>query len=226
MCRLTRQCCSPLRTACRFAMMQLVFGPLGDAWGKTRLIRLSVGVVAASLLLMAVAPNFYTVLGARVLSGAFAGGINPVALALLGEHVAYHERQVALGRFMVAMIGGQMIGAAASGLLVDLIGWRAVLGLAALIIAVICVLAVLIIDSRQEARSRPSLPKVVSNYRAIFAGSSAVLVMATLVSEGILILGLIPFVAGMVLQHYAAGSAQAGIVIGFFAIGGWRSAFS
>lgn len=208
-----------------FALMQLVFGPIGDAWGKVRLIRMCLGVVAASLLLMAVAPNFYSVFGARVLSGAFAGGINPVALALLGEHVAYDKRQVALGRYMVAMIGGQMIGAAAAGLLVDLIGWRLVLTLAALVVAVVCILTVLRLESRQEVRSRPSLPKMLASYRAVFARPGAFLVMGILASEGILVLGLIPFVAGMLLQRYASASAQAGIVIAFFAIGGMALGF-
>lgn len=208
-----------------FALMQLVFGPMGDAWGKTRLIRLSLGMAAASLLLMAVAPDFYGVLAARVVSGAFAGGINPVAIALLGEHVAYANRQVALGRYMVAMIGGQMIGASAAGLLVDFIGWRLVVALAALMIAAVCVLTVFFLDSRHEVRSRTSLEKVLANYRMIFAGPGAFLIMGTLVLEGILILGLIPFVAGMLLEGLGSGAAQAGIVIGCFAIGGMTFGF-
>jgi len=87
-------------------------------------------------------------------------------------------------------------------------------------VAVVCVLTVLFLDSRQEIRARPSLPKVLASYRSIFAGQGALIVMGVLVSEGILVMGLIPFVAGMLLQHHASGSAQAGLVIGFFAIGG------
>ncbi len=208
-----------------FALMQLVFGPLGDALGKTRLIRFSLGMVAASLLLMAVAPDFHTVFGARILSGAFAGGINPVAIALLGETIALHHRQVALGRYLAAMIGGQMIGALYAGLLVDLIGWRWVVAIAAVVVATVCVLAIRFLDSTRETRSRPSLPKVAASYRMIFARPGAFLLMAILAAEGILILGIIPFVAGMLLERLGSGSAQAGIVIGCFAIGGMTFGF-
>lgn len=203
-----------------FALMQLVFGPIGDAWGKTRLIRTCLGIVAASLLLMALAPNFYSAVGARALTGAFAGGINPVAVALLSEHVPYDKRQVVLGRYMIAMIGGQMFGAAAAGLLVDLIGWRLVFALAAVIIAGVCALTVVRLHSQHETRSRPSLHIALTSYRSIFARPGAFLIIGSLMAEGTLVMGLIPFVAGMLLQHHASSSAQAGIVIGCFAVGG------
>ncbi len=208
-----------------FALMQLVFGPIGDALGKTRLIRFSLGMVAASLLLMAVAPNFHTVFGARILSGAFAGGINPVSIAILGEYIALRHRQVALGRYLVAMIGGQMIGALYAGLLVDLIGWRWVVAIAAVVVAAVCALTVRFLDGTQEVRSRPSLQKVKTSYRMIFARPGAFLLMATLIAEGMLILGIIPFVAGMLLERLGSGAAQAGIVIGCFAIGGMTFGF-
>jgi MFS family permease len=203
-----------------FALMQLVFGPIGDAWGKSRLLRLSLGVVAASLLAIAVAPTFHTVLVARIVSGAFAGGINPVSIALIGEQVAFSQRQVTLGRFLVAMIGGQMIGASAAGLLVDLIGWRWVVVLAALFVGAVFASSMALLGHRREARSRTSLSGVVRSYRTIITQPGVPFVMGTLVCEGILVLGLIPFVAGMLLLRSAGTSAQAGIVIGCFAVGG------
>jgi predicted MFS family arabinose efflux permease len=212
-----------------FATMQLVFGPIGDAWGKSRLLRLSLAVVAAALFAIAIAPSFYTVLAARIVSGAFAGGINPVSIALIGEKVPYAQRQVTLGRFLVAMISGQMIGASAAGLLVELIGWRWVVALAALFVAIVFASSMVLLGQRREARSpdghsaarsRPSLAGVLRSYRAIVMQPGVRLVMGTLVCEGILVLGLIPFVAGMLLQRSAGTSAQAGIVIGCFAIGG------
>src|SRR5437868_6450375 len=105
-----------------FAIMQLVFGPLGDSLGKVRIIRLSLAMVALSQFLMAVAPSYETILIARAVGGAFAGGLTPVSLALIGDRIALGERQVALGRFMIATIFGQLMGATAAGLLVGLVG--------------------------------------------------------------------------------------------------------
>jgi MFS family permease len=139
------------------AIMQVVFGPVGDAWGKARVVRVGLVIVALSLVLMAMAPGFVTLLLARILGGAFTGGVNPVMLALVGERIAYEQRQVALGKFLVAMIGGQMVGAAAAGLLVDIIGWRAVFGYAAAVVAAAAMLAWFALDATVEPRSKLSV---------------------------------------------------------------------
>lgn len=75
-----------------YAAMQLILGPVGDAIGKTRLIRLSLVVLTVGVAFSAVAPDYGTVLAARVLAGGFAGGIIPAAMALIGDRVAYTER--------------------------------------------------------------------------------------------------------------------------------------
>jgi DHA1 family inner membrane transport protein len=204
------------------AIMQVVFGPVGDAWGKVRVVRVGLAVVALSLVLMAMAPGFLTLLLARILGGAFTGGVNPVMLALVGERIAYEHRQVALGKFLVAMIGGQMVGAAAAGLLVDFIGWRAVFGYAAIVVAAASLLAWFGLDATVEPRRKLSFSGSLRNYQGILSDPRAQMVLLTIMLEGILVLSLIPFVAGMVMLHGATGSGAtaAGIVIAGFAVGG------
>ena len=211
-----------LTTAYSFplAAMQMVFGPVGDAWGKAKVIRLSLVFVAASLLFMALAPGYLALLLARILGGAFTGGVNPVSLALIGERVPYEQRQVALGRFLSAMISGQIVGAAVSGFVVDLIGWRTLFALASAIIAAVALLGFLILNDTQHVRRPFSVAGAFASYRSVLGSPSSWPVLASLVFEGIFILGLIPFVAGMVLQHEAVGSGPAGLVIGAFAVGG------
>ena len=211
-----------LTTAYSFplAAMQMVFGPAGDAWGKVRVIRLSLILVATSLLLMAVAPTYLTVLLARILGGAFTGGVNPVSLALIGERIPYEQRQVALGRFLSAMIGGQIVGAAVSGILVDLIGWRTLFALAAAVIAGVTLMSFAMLDDSGHVPRKFTFAGAFASYRSVLGAATTWPVLACLVLEGILILGLIPFVAGLVLLHQAEGSTPAGLVIGAFAVGG------
>lgn len=203
-----------------YAIMQLAFGPAGDSFGKSRLIRLSLAVVAASLGFTAVAPNYGFVLAARAIAGIFAGGLAPMSIALLGDHVVLAERQVAIGRFLVAAIFGQVFGAAASGMLVGIVGWRAVFALAAVIVGLVFLAAVFFLDSKDEARFRLTFHGALRGYQTVLADPTALLVYATVASEGLLILGLLPFVAAMVMLHGAAGSFEAGIVISAFAVGG------
>ncbi len=211
-----------LTTAYSFplAAMQMVFGPVGDAWGKVRVIRLSLLLVATSLVLMAIAPSYTTVLLARILGGAFTGGVNPVSLALIGERIPYEQRQVALGRFISAMIGGQIVGAAVSGFVVDLIGWRTLFALAAAVVGAVTLMSFALLEDTQHVRRKFTFAGAFASYRSVLGTPTTWPVLASLVLEGILMLGLIPFVAGMVMLHEAEGSAPAGIVIGTFAVGG------
>jgi DHA1 family inner membrane transport protein len=207
------------------AIMQLILGPVGDAWGKARVIRLSLAMVAVSLVWMALAPGYFSLMCARVLGGAFAGGVNPVSLALIGERIPYEKRQVALGRFLAAMITGQMLGAAAAGVLVDLIGWRAVFATGAVAVALVWLLTVFLLDLKHEPKRSMSVGVLLGNYRSIFGNPMTPLICGTLIVEGIFVLSLIPFVSGMVLLHAADGSAPAGIVIACFAVGGMAFGF-
>jgi predicted MFS family arabinose efflux permease len=111
-----------------YAVMQLVLGPVGDAVGKSRLIRLSIIIFTTGLALSALAPGYSSLLVGRAISGGFAGGLIPVAMALIGDRVPYDRRQVAISRFLISTISGQMLGAAVAGALADIAGWRAVFG--------------------------------------------------------------------------------------------------
>ena len=52
---------------------------------------------------------------ARICAGLAAGGTVPVSIALVGDRVAVAERQVALSRLLMAMLSGQLAGAAGAG---------------------------------------------------------------------------------------------------------------
>ncbi len=208
------------------AVMQLLFGPVGDAWGKLRVLRGTLLLVVASLLLMAVAWNYPAALAARVLGGALAGGVIPVSLALISERIPVERRQAALGPFVASMLGGQMIGAAMSGVLVDLASWRIVFAVCAAVATGAMLLNMAWLGAARENRARFSFGGAFANYRLIVLAVSSRTVLVTLILEGVFILGVIPFIGGMVLLHQAGGSSAAGITIGTFAIGGVAFGFA
>ena len=114
-----------------YALAQPFLGPLGDRFGKVRCVQACVVVLAIALVLGAMAPSFHWLLGSRLLAGAFAGGLIPLVLAGLGDAYDLQERQVMVGRLLVAIISGQMLGSAASGMVSAAFGWRGALALAA-----------------------------------------------------------------------------------------------
>jgi MFS transporter, DHA1 family, inner membrane transport protein len=203
-----------------YAVMQLGLGPFADAFGKARMIRISLTLCAIGLGLSALAPSFGTLLAARAVSGAFAGGLVPMCLALLGDRVAIDERQVVIGRFVVAAISGQVLGAAAAGTLVDFVGWRVVFAAVAALMVAVLVVAAALLGAEETGRRHISVAGVVATYRLVLANRLSLLVYATGCIEGALVVGLLPFVAGMLMEHGASGSFEAGIVIAVFALGG------
>ncbi len=202
-----------------YAIMQLVLGPVGDAIGKTRLIRISLTVLTVALTLSALAPGYVSVLAARALAGAFAGGIIPASMAVIGDRVPYAERQFAISRFLVAVISGQLAGSAISGALAEVAGWRAVFGVSAVVAGLALIMALVFLKG-EDARGELSLAGAIARYRTVLQNPRSLLVFATVLGEGILIFGVFPFVAPMLIPHGAGGAMEAGIAISGFALGG------
>ncbi|AWJ91574.1 MFS transporter (plasmid) [Azospirillum baldaniorum] len=203
-----------------YAAMQLILGPVGDAIGKTRLIRLSLVVLTIGVALSAVAPGYYTVLASRMLAGAFAGGIIPASMALIGDRVVYTERQFAISRFLLAVILGQMSGSAVAGALSEVAGWRTVFALAAVVTGLIALTAALLLKGEREERHPLSMADARARYASVLANPVSVWVFATVAAEGLLIFGVFPFVAPMLSRHGAEGAFEAGVTLAAFAIGG------
>ncbi|MDE2228288.1 MAG: MFS transporter [Alphaproteobacteria bacterium] len=203
-----------------YAAMQIVLGPAADALGKVRLICISLVGVAVGSAFGAMAPGYSSLVGARIVSGAFAGGIIPIAWALIGDRVAYVERQVAISRVMVVAIVGQMIGAAGAGLSAETIGWRWAFAAAAAIAVGSLAVVWYALRGTEQAAHRPTLRAAFASYRTVLASPMALLVFAAVAGEGILFFGLFPFVAPMLAEHGGGGAAQAGVAIAGFGVGG------
>lgn len=203
-----------------YAVMQLVWGPVGDAVGKTRLIRLALAVLTLGLLLSALAPDYATVMAARILAGAFAGGIIPTSMALIGDRVPYAGRQLAISRFLVAVISGHMLGSAAAGLLAEFMSWRMVFALSAGLTALILLAALLGFRGEREARVPLSFSDARRRYETVLANPVSLMVFLVVAVEGLLVLGVFPFVAPLLLSEGLGGAAEAGLALVAFAAGG------
>ena len=109
-----------------FALVQPVLGPVADMVGKVRVMIVCLAVLIGAMLVSAFATDFTVLLGARIVAGIAAGGIFPVGIAVIGDLVPIKERQVAIGRWLTAVITGNLLGASLAGVIGDLVGWRAV----------------------------------------------------------------------------------------------------
>ncbi|MFM7632686.1 MAG: MFS transporter [Betaproteobacteria bacterium] len=76
-----------------YGLAQLLFGPLGDRYGKYLVIAVGCFVCSFTSLLCAAAHNFSTLVIARLLAGASCAALIPLSMAWIGDVVSYAERQ-------------------------------------------------------------------------------------------------------------------------------------
>ena len=111
-----------------FAIVQPAMGAAADLFGKARLMVICLVLLGLASILGAIATTFPLLFATRILAGVASGGIFPVALGLTSDLVAPEKRQVAIGRTLAGAMTGNLLGASASGLIGDFMGWRGVLG--------------------------------------------------------------------------------------------------
>ena len=204
-----------------YAVGQPFLGPIADAVGKARTIFFSLSALTVMLAACAAAWSFEALFVIRTAMGVFAGGIIPVAMAAIGDRAPVAERQVALGRFLTIMIVGQTAGAALSGLIADLLGWRAVLVTAACITGVAALLVGFILKPRANAaREALSIAGAIGRYRSVFANPRTPVLYGIVVIEGALIFGIMPYVAAILQDRAGVGPTEAGLVVGGAGLGG------
>ena len=208
-----------------YALAQPFLGPLGDRFGKARCMQICVVVLALALTAGVVAQSFHWLLASRLIAGAFAGGVIPLLLADFGDAYDLQERQVVIGRLLVVIISGHMLGSAVSGVVNDLLGWRSALGLAAAV-ALFAAASALLRRPRRGSRAVPasSSTSFAALYAHVFDNPKAPHLYGAIVCEGALMFAPFPYMGQLLIEHggsaVAAAPTQTGLVLGAFGIGG------
>ncbi len=162
-----------------FALVQPLLGPVGDFFGKTKLMLIGMVFLVAATLAGAFAPNFTWLLISRIVAGIAVGGIFPAGLAFVSDSVGVERRQVTLGRYVAAALAGNLTGAWAGGIVGDFTNWRGVL-----IAAAVCGVAAFLLglwgfrDVKHERGPRFDLAYAARSYRMIFSNPRSKLLLS------------------------------------------------
>lgn len=204
-----------------YALGQPILGPLGDAKGKALVMSWALFVLACALFASVFATDLSLLAAARALSGLAGGACIPLSIALIGDRFPLAERGVALSRFLLAVIIGQLAGAPFAGIVADAYGWRPVF-VAASAIALIAAVGVRVAIPPQLVVKRPAFTprSILESYRVVLANPLAKYCYLAVAAEGAFIYGFLPFVAAMLEARGAGGVREAGFVVAGIGLGG------
>jgi MFS transporter, YNFM family, putative membrane transport protein len=107
-----------------YGLFQLLYGPVGDRVGKLRVMAACLLVFSFGTFACALVPNIPVFATLRFLTGVAAAAVVPMSLGYIGDKFPYQDRQIALARFMSALMIGQIAGSTLGGLFGQYLGWR------------------------------------------------------------------------------------------------------
>ncbi|WP_240636039.1 MFS transporter [Caldimonas tepidiphila] len=216
--------------AIAYGLAQLFFGPLGDRYGKYRVVAWCSAACAISTLLCGLATDFTLLRLLRALSGITAAALIPLAMAWIGDVVRYEERQPVLARFLIGQILGVSAGVWMGGFAADHLSWRAPYLLLAALFAAIA-FALFALNRRLPAQARATrrgsgsaLGRIASDFGHVLAGRWARVVLVCVFLEGMLLYGPFAFLASHLHDAFGLSLSLAGTVVMLFGFGGFAFA--
>lgn len=209
-----------------YGVAQLLFGPLGDRFGKYRVVAFAAAACAATAVLCGLAASFPLLLVARALAGITAAALIPLSMAWIGDVVPYEQRQPVLARFLLGQITGLAFGVWVGGVAADHLSWRTpYLGLAVLFGA--GATALFLLDRRLPARARstqaPSgsaVRRMASEFSQVLAKPWARVILLTVFLEGLCLYGPFAFIASHLHAKFGLSLASAGSLVLLYGVGG------
>jgi predicted MFS family arabinose efflux permease len=210
--------------ALAYGFCQLVYGVLGDRFGKYRLVTLATLASGLTVASAGFADSLGMLGAARLAGGATAAAIVPLSMAFIGDHVPYERRQTALARFLTGTILGIVSGQVLGGVLGQMVGWRAVFLLLGALFLLIG--ALLLVEVRSTRVPPPllsgslTLRSLAQRYGTLFRRPWARVVLVTVCAEAFLFYGAFTFVGAYLHAGFDLNYATVGLLLGFMGLGG------
>jgi len=204
-----------------YAGGQLLHGPIGDRFGKLRVVTICLLGAAAASLGCALAQGVASLATLRFVAAVFASASTVLGLAYIGDRVPIAERQPVVARFVGGTIIGQALGPLAGGLFTDLIGWRGTFVVVAAVFAVVS--SILFLRTRGQwagAARAPSGGNPFAVYVRVLALPRVRLVVSTGFADGFLFFGAYSFLGAFLKLKFDLSLTAIGAILAGFGVGG------
>lgn len=199
-----------------FGLLTIVFGPLGDRFGKLRILKIAAFGTSVLSIACAFATSLPMLISLRAVNGAFAAGILPVTIAFVGENSAHGMRQNIIGKVMGMMFLGGAAATVIGGVLAFAGSWRlvySVYGIAELILA----LGLLkVADTGSGKNDKLSFGDV---YWKALSNKSLIMVICIILLIGFSVLGSFAYLGKLIQDKTGFNILFVGLMLSFYGIG-------
>lgn len=198
-----------------FGFFTILFGPLGDRYGKTKIINIAAFGTATFSILGAFAFDLHSLITVRAMNGAFGAGIFPVTMAFIGESFDDSNRQSTIGKVMGMMFLGGAAATAIGGVLAYFGSWRTVYlvyGIAEFILALIMLKS---LEKSPAVLDHLNLGKV---YGQAFSNKNLVKVVSTIFLVGFTVFGSFTYSGQFIKSKTGYNILIVGLILSIFGI--------
>lgn len=205
--------------ALAYGVLQLFYGPLGDRYGKVRVVGFATLACTIGSAGAAFSPTLDWLVVSRILSGVAAAGIIPLTMAWIGDSVAYEGRQEVLAKLLGATVFGMICGQWLGGLVAEIFSWR----MAFVLLAVIFLISGAMLARRARGLASPSPGDMGSMPRRVLdvlAQPWARTVLLVTCSEGALAFSALAFIPSHLHARFNLSMPTAGAVVALYGVGG------
>ena len=203
-----------------YGLNQLVLGPVGDRFGKLRVMLGALVGYALFTGACALASDLAGLAVLRACAGAASAGLIPVGMAYIGDAVPYEQRQVTLSKFLTGIVLAQTLAGPVGGVFGQYVGWRGVFLVLATLAVLVAAAFALRIRGLPDCRSPGRMFKP-ENYVRMARHRTGRLVLLAATLDGALFVGCFPYLAPYLHEHFGLGYAQVGLILACFGLGAW-----
>lgn len=208
-----------------YSLCQLFYGPLGDRVGPYRIITFSAGFSSVAAIGCALAPTMTALVVLRLIAGAVAAAIGPLAVAWISGATAIEHRSFVLANVTGASIVGATAGQIGGGFIGQVAGWQMSFLLVALMFGTTFVVLA------AAGQGRPQMRELGRHRhgdrhssRAIFAmllrRAPVRLVLAAVAVEGFATYLSFTYTSALLHRTLDVGLAAVAVLIACFGLGG------
>jgi len=205
--------------ALAYAGSVLLQGPLGDRFGKLRVVTAGTALAGAVSIGCAFAWDVGSLAALRFATGIFASSSVALGMAYIGDVVPLGARQTTIAHFIAGSLLGQTVGPLFGGVLTDWLGWRAAFAvLGSVFLLVSSILFLRTATSWGSPAPGPFNPLAI--HRELLSRPAVRWLAGIGVAETYLFFGAYVFLSGYFKLRFDLSFSTIGLILAGYGVGG------